>query len=611
MCGIAGEINYNLYLDKNSSVYENMSLAMKERGPDQDGMFFEPHAALVHRRLAVIDIENSRQPMTIDYRGTKYTICYNGELYNTDEIKKELASLGCVFKTRGDTEVILLAFIEWGEKCLDKFNGIFAFAVWDSKEETLFFARDPMGVKPFFYSTENGGFIFASSVPALLCHDEVSSEINLASIAEIMLIGPGRTPGISVFPKILELPRAFCGTFSRGGLQIHEYFKLKDAPHTDTFEKTVSKTRFLVRDAIERQMVSDVPIGAFLSGGLDSSIISAVAAEKMSEHGKTLDTFSVFYRDNEKYFKPSHFQPNSDDYYIDLMVKHIKSNHHEVVLDTSDLIGALYEAIDVRGLPSMADVDSSLLLFCREIKKYVTVAISGECADEIFGGYPWYRDKDIRDIEGFPWAQSTAYRAAFLAPSLRGRIDSQKYVADKYERAKALADKLPGLSPLESRMREMMRLNLDWFMQTLLIRKDSMSMYSSLEVRVPFCDKRITEYLYTVPWEYKDYEGREKGLLRLACEDLLPKEVAWRKKSPYPKTHNPAYLSALRDILSSLLADGGAPLWEIADKNQTTSLLACERSVPWYGQLMTTPQTIAYLIQINYWMKKFNVKFCE
>lgn len=585
-----------------------MSLAMKERGPDQDGMYFEPHAALLHRRLAIIDIENSRQPMTREVGGIKYTICYNGELYNTDDLKRELASMGCTFQTRGDTEVILLSFIMWGEKCLDKFNGIFAFAIWNSKNESLFFARDCMGVKPFFYSADKGSFIFASSVPALLCHDEISSEISLSSIGEIMLIGPGRTPGNAVFSQISELPRGWCGTFTENGLQIHEYFELKDAPHTDTFEETVSKVRFLVRDAIERQMVSDVPIGTFLSGGLDSSIISAIVAEKMREQGKTLDTFSVFYRDNEKYFKPSHFQPNSDDYYIDLMVKHIKSNHHEVILDTSDLIDALYDAIDVRGLPSMADVDSSLLLFCKEIKKYVSVALSGESADEIFGGYPWYRDKDIRDIEGFPWAQSTAYRASFLSSELRGRIDSQKFVHNKYELAKSLADKLPDLSPLESRMREMMRLNLDWFMQTLLMRKDSMSMYSSLEVRVPFCDRRITEYLYSVPWEYKDYEGREKGLLRLACEDLLPEQVAWRKKSPYPKTHNPMYLSALRDILSSLLADGGAPLWQIADKKQTESLLTDERSIPWYGQLMTTPQTIAYLVQINYWMKKFNVK---
>lgn len=381
MCGIAGVIDYKNPIE-DFSAYESMSLAMKERGPDRDGMYFAPCAVLIHRRLAVVDIEKSTQPMTAEHGGGKYTVVYNGELYNTAEIKAELESTGHVFLTSGDTEVVLKAFIEWGEGCLDKFNGIFAFAVWEEKSETLFFARDPMGVKPFFYSRANGGFIFASSVPALLCHGAVKSEIDLPAVLEIMLIGPGRTPGNAVFPSISELPRAFCGTFSKSSFETHEYFRLKDAPHTDTFPETLAKTRFLVCDAIERQLVSDVPVGTFLSGGLDSSIISALAAEKLREKGKSLDTFSVFYRDNEKYFKPTHFQPNSDDRYIDLMVKHINSNHHEIVLDTPRLVDALFDAIDARGLPSMADVDSSLFLFCREIKKYVTVALSGECADE-------------------------------------------------------------------------------------------------------------------------------------------------------------------------------------------------------------------------------------
>ncbi len=611
MCGIAGIIDYNKPPLEGCPVYEKMSLTLADRGPDQSGMYFSGPAALIHRRLAVIDIERSRQPMTVSYGGETYTIVYNGELYNTDEIRRELSSLGYSFKTSGDTEVILLSYIAWGEKCLSLFNGIFAFAIWMEKSESLFFARDPMGVKPFYYSLKNGAFLFASSPDTLLVHQYVSSDISLDSAAEIMLLGPGATPGATVFCDISALERGFCGVFSKNGLSLSQYFILTDEPHPDSFEGTVKNVRFLVTDAIRRQLVSDVPLGTFLSGGLDSSIISAVAAEEYRAHGKTLDTFSVYYRDNEKYFTPGHFQPNSDDHYIDVMVKHIKSNHHEIVLDTPALVSALFDSVDARCLPGMADVDSSLLLFCKEIKKHVTVALSGECADEIFGGYPWYRDKDIREYDGFPWAQSTAYREKFIAPSLKPRIDSQKYIRQKYEAAKAKCDKLPDLSPLESRMREMMTLNLDWFMQTLLTRKDVCSMYSSLEVRVPFCDKRITKYLYSVPWEFKDYEGREKGLLRLACEHLLPEEVAWRKKSPYPKTHNPSYLAALRSLLSDLLKDNGSPLWQIADKKQLTSLLTDDRSAPWYGQLMTTPQTIAYFLQLDYWMKKYNVRLKE
>lgn len=607
MCGIAGVIDYSGTLLQDKTAYDKMSDSLKERGPDQSGMYFEGAASLIHRRLAIIDIERSRQPMSAEHGGERYTIVYNGELYNTAEIRADLERAGHFFRTHGDTEVVLKSYIEWGEKCLERFNGIFAFAIWESTGERLFFARDPMGVKPFFYSVKNGAFIFASSVGAILKSGVVSPSCDINSVFEVMLIGPGRTPGNAVFSEISELARGECGFYSRSGVNIYEYFTLTDSPHTDTFPETVARVKELVYDAIERQMISDVPIGTFLSGGLDSSIISAYVAQKMREQGKTLDTFSVFYRDNEKYFTPGHFQPNSDDKYIELMVKHINSNHHEIVLDTPALVDALFEAIDFRALPSMADVDSSLLLFCREIKKHVTVALSGECADEIFGGYPWYRDKDIRDKEGFPWAQSTSYRASFLLDEINEKMDAEKFVADKYEAAKRRADRLPGLSPLEARMREMMRLNLDWFMQTLLFRKDAMSMASSLEVRVPFCDKRITKYLYSTPWEYKDYEGREKGLLRLATEELLPEEVAWRKKSPYPKTHNPSYLAALRELLGDLLKDGSAPLWQIVKKDAAATLLVTERSVPWYGQLMTTPQTIAYLLQVNHWMKKFDV----
>ncbi|MCD8048939.1 MAG: asparagine synthase (glutamine-hydrolyzing) [Clostridia bacterium] len=608
MCGIAGIIDYNSHPCRGEKYFDEMSRTLRDRGPDQDGMYFNSAACLIHRRLAVIDVENSRQPMSVCAKGDTYTIVYNGELYNTDEIKNELISLGHTFATRGDTEVVLRAYIEWGDAALNRFNGIFAFAIWREGTQELFFARDMMGVKPFYFSAARGAFLFASSPAALLKHPYVSSDIDIGSVAEIMLIGPGVTPGYGIFCDISSLPRGFCGTYSPSGLKISQYFFLKDRPHTDSFPETVEKVRFLVTDAIRRQLVSDVPVGTFLSGGLDSSIISAIAADEMKKMGKTLDTFSVFYRENEKYFKPSHFQPNSDDYYIDLMVKHIGSNHHEIVLDTPELVSALFDAVDARCYPGMADVDSSMLLLCREIKKSVTVALSGECADEIFGGYPWYRDKDIREKEGFPWAQSTAYRKGFIAPELSDMINPEEYVMQKYHAAKALSDRLPDLSPLENRMREMMTLNLDWFMQTLLTRKDVCSMYSSLEVRVPFCDKRITEYLYSTPWEYKDYEDREKGLLRLACEDMLPPEVAWRKKSPYPKTHHPAYLDALRSLLSDLLHDPSAPLWQIVNQSTAQTLISTETSTPWYGQLMTTPQTIAYLLQINYWMQKFSVR---
>ena len=607
MCSIGGEIN--IYNDVVPSEYHHaMIAALKRRGPDDDGIYSARHAVLLHSRLAVIDIDGGKQPMSCVNGGAVYTIVYNGELYNTNEIKTKLEQKGVVFNTSSDTEVVLKAYIHYGENCVNMFNGIFAFAVWNENTETLFMARDPMGVKPFFFKLDGGRLVFASELKALFKHPEIKAEIDINGISELMLIGPGRTPGCGVFKGVEELKQGHLATFGSDGLKIRKYWEVTAKSHTDNIEQTIEKVRFLITDAIERQLVSDVPIGTFLSGGLDSSIISSVAAKYFKKRGERLRTFSVTYRDNEKFFKKSHFQPNSDEMYIKIMQEYLGSDHTTVVLDTPALAKALYAAVDARDLPGMADVDSSLLLFCEEIKKHVTVALSGECADEIFCGYPWYRDENIRSAYGFPWAQSTLYRSGFLNSKYKSAIDACGYVNRLYDNYVALAPKYENDNPTDERMKEMVYLNMHWFMQTLLDRKDRMSMYSGLEVRVPFCDCRIAEYMYSVPWEFKDYKGREKGLLRKAAEGLLPDEVLWRKKSPYPKTHNPSYLAAVSEILVDILDDKNSPIFEIADYDAVKGLLVTERSEPWYGQLMTTPQTIAYIIQLNYWLEKFDVK---
>lgn len=606
MCGIAGEVSYAYSVVKNKSSFLKMQKVLTPRGPDQKGIYIKENAALIHSRLCVIDIENGKQPMTEVYEGKEYAIVYNGELYNTDEIRNELKICGYSFKSHSDTEVVLKSYIEWKDKCVEKFNGIFAFAVWDNEENKLFFARDRIGVKPLFYTVKNESFIFGSEIKALLVHNDVEPIINENSIAEIMFIGPGRTPGCGVFKDISEVKPACCGYYSKDGIKIRKYWTLRDKEHKDTFEETVEKVRFLVTDAITRQLVSDVEVGTFLSGGLDSSIISSIANTHFKNHGKTLKTFSVTYEDNDVYFKKSKFQPNSDTEYIKIMKNYLNCEHHLITIRNEDLAKALLDAVDARDLPGMSDVDSSLLLFCKEIKKHCTVALSGECADEIFGGYPWYRDKTIRMINGFPWAQSTLYRKSFLRDDIK-LPDAEDFVHSRYIDTLINTSKAENLSADESRMKEMMKLNLDWFMQTLLDRKDRMSMYNALEVRVPFCDYRIAEYLYSVPWEFKDYKSYEKGLLREAVSGILPDEVLWRKKSPYPKTHNPVYLKLVSQMLTDVISNPNSPLLTFVKKDELEKLLHTEKSEPWYGQLMTTPQTIAYFVQINYWLEKYNI----
>ena len=615
MCAIGGILGFgNDYLkivgDKSARA-EAMIRALKRRGPDSDGVYDRGGVLMIHTRLAVIDPENGAQPMIMRREGGELALVYNGELYNTGELRRELISLGHEFSTASDTEVVLHSFAEWGADCVKRFNGIFAFAVWDSAAGELFLARDRAGVKPLFFSLRDGVLYFASEIKGLFAAG-VPARLGAEGVREIMLIGPARTCGCGVFEGVEELRPAECAFFGKGGMRRMNYWDMSDGgtePVDVPFEEARDRAADLVIDAILRQTVSDVPLCTFLSGGLDSSLISSVTSRRFAEEGKKLHTFSVEYRDNGKYFRAGRFQPDADDEYIEEMVRYLGTEHHRVVIDTPELVEALYTATEARDLPGMADVDSSLLLFCKAVRGFSTVALSGECADEIFGGYPWYRDPGIRMKEGFPWSQSTAYRASLLRGEYLEGCAPERYVAEKYLSTCAKVTEICP-DPLEKRMREMMRLNTDWFMQTLLDRKDRMSMYWGLEVRVPFCDHRIMEYLYRVPWGYKDHRGREKGLLREAAggRGLLPGKVLWRKKSPYPKTHNPSYEAAVRARLAEELSQTDCPVLRILRRSEIEKLMKHGQHTAWYGQLMNDPQIMAYIIQINHWLRTYNVE---
>lgn len=603
MCAIAGILG----MEAREAVLQKMLKTMSRRGPDGNGVWQREDCALLHARLAIIDPEGGRQPMVLSWNRETYVLIYNGELYNTEEIRRELKKEGHKFTGHSDTEVVLHAYARWGADCLERFNGIFAFAVWEEGRKRLFLARDRIGVKPLFYMLHKGGLLFASEMKTILTYPTVKAQLDESGAAQLILLGPGRLPGSGVFQGIRELEPGCCAYYSQGYLSEQRYWKLRDREHRDTFEETAEKVRFLVTDAIRRQMVSDVPIGTFLSGGLDSSIISAVCAGEMAKRGERLNTFSVDYENNQLYFQSNKFQPNSDDAFIDLMEETLGTEHHATVLSPDALVDALEAATIARDLPGMADVDFSLLAFCADVRREVKAALSGECADEIFGGYPWYRDPQVRALEGFPWAQNTAQRASILSPAVTDKIEAQSFVMDAYTATCRESDILPGISPEEKRMKEMVNLNFRWFMQTLLDRKDRMSMYQSLEVRVPFCDYRIAEYLYGVPWEYKDHRGREKGLLRYAMEGILPDAVRYRKKSPYPKTFHPRYTQLISQRLDTLLQQD-SPLFHVLSREGIKALVSQESQWPWYGQLMRRPQTMAYFLQLDFWLRHYQVE---
>ena len=603
MCAIAGILD--LYAD--DGIIDAMLRTMQRRGPDGKGHYTAGQKHLLHTRLSIVDPSGGAQPMVLDQGQERYVITYNGELYNTEEIRQELLRLGHTFYGYSDTEVVLHAYAQWKAEALEKCNGIFAFCILEEHSGKVFLARDRIGVKPLFYMAHRGGLIFASEIKTILAYPTVEAKLDEEGAAQILLLGPGRTPGSGVLRNMREIEPGCYAEYEKGRMRIHRYWKLRDREHTDSFDDTVQIVGDLVKDAITRQLVSDVPVGTFLSGGLDSSIICAVTARQMDLRNERLHTFSVDYADNDRYFTPGKFQPNSDTEYIRQMQSVLDSDHHWTVLTPEDLIESITAATIARDLPGMADVDASLLAFCGQIRPYVKVALSGECADEIFGGYPWYRDANVRAVNGFPWAQTTRQRSEFMHPRLLEAIDPEEFIQSRYRQTISESDILPGTDEKERRMKEMVNLNFRWFMQTLLDRKDRMSMYHGLEVRVPFCDYRIADYLYGVPWEYKEYKGYEKGLLRQAVQTLLPQSVLYRKKSPYPKTHDPRYLSLASGLLERLLENKNAPIFAIVNRSALEHLLHQDFPWPWYGQLMRRPQTIVYMLQINTWLEQYGV----
>ncbi|MDN4070870.1 asparagine synthase (glutamine-hydrolyzing) [Paenibacillus vini] len=611
MCGITGFIEWNRDLTTESNLVQSMTSCLEKRGPDAQGTWISGPCAFGHRRLSVMDPENGAQPMIIQEEGATYTIVYNGEIYNAPELKDELRRRGRTFRTHCDTEVLLQAYIEWGPDCVYRLNGIFAFAVWDSTREHVFFARDRLGVKPLFYSEINETLIFASEPKSILQHPKMEAVIGPEGLAEIFVVGPARTPGHGIYRNMHELRPGHVMIFSRAGLRSYAYWKLEAEPHADSVDETAANIRTLLQDTMERQLLSDVPVCTLLSGGLDSSALTALAVDYYRRTGQgQVHTYSVDYVDNDKYFQAHSYQPGADAPWIKRMVEELGTEHHWISFDTPELIGALPDSTLARDLPGMADVDASLLLFCREIKKGATVAISGEAADEVFGGYPWFHREELLSSGTFPWSVATDLRAGLLSPEIRDWIAPERYVADRYSQAVAEVPHLEGETPEQARMRTMSYLNITRFMPTLLDRKDRMSMAAGLEVRVPFCDHRLVQYVWNVPWEIKSTGDREKGILRKALEGILPDDVLYRKKSPYPKTHNPAYLDAVRGQVLAILDDPSSPILPLVDATRIREIAASPESsthLPWFGQLMSGPQLFAYLAQVNQWLTTYRV----
>lgn len=609
MCGIVGFVNYKKDVPNYKNVLNNMLQTLSYRGPDEEGSYINNYVCLGHKRLIVLDPKGGKQPMVEKYSFGEYVIVYNGQIYNTKELKETLLENGFSFNGYSDTEVLLKSYIHYKSDVVNHLNGIFSFAIWNTQTQELFLARDHFGIKPLFYTQFNNSFIFASELKAIFEYPGVQKVLDSQGVSELFGIGPANTPGITVYKDIFEIKPGHFAIYNQSGLHIEKYWELKTKPHLEDFESTCSTLKNLLEDSISRQLHSDMPICTFLSGGLDSSILSYyISNYRKNNNLPPLDTYSVDYVDNDKNFVKSDFQPNSDNYYINLMTDNIYSNHHTVMLDTPDLATALEYALIARDVPGMADVDSSLYLFCKEVKKEKTVTLMGECADEIFGGYPWFFRDDALNSGTFPWSIAIDERQHILNSDISKKVNLKDYIDLRYNQTLANVKILDNDSYETSQKRKISYLTIKWFMNTLLVRADRMSMANGFEIRVPFCDYRLAEYMYNVPWEMKAYKGREKGLLRHIMKGVLPDEIVERKKSPYPKTHNPTYLHTVKTMLTNIMKDNDSPINYLLNRDYILEILNTDGAAfsrPWFGQLMTGPQLMAYLCQVNMWLEKY------
>lgn len=614
MCGIAGFCNPYQDLEteafKWSSTLERMNHVQKHRGPNEDGTLLTKHCGLAQVRLSIIDLKTGHQPMTRTWQGKTCSIAYNGEIYNMHTLKKELELHGFSFQTTSDTEVILAGYLLYGTSFFPKLNGIFSFAIWDCWNETLILCRDALGVKPLFFTLRENFLIFSSEIKGIFEFPGISPELDTQSLCEIFALGPAKTSGSGVFRNILELKPGHYIQWGYDGWHQEAWWKLKSHLHTDSTEETVEKTRELLLSAIKGQMLSDIPISTFLSGGVDSSLVTAICSKELEKKGKQLTTFSFDFEGNNQYFQSNDFQPTQDRHWVDIMVNQFHTNHHYLECNNQSMADFLYRAVDARDLPCMADVESSMLYFCSLVKDYNQVTLTGECADEIFGGYPWFHKKEALEQDCFPWSPSMEPRKALLKDEILYLLPLEEYAKDAYLNTIHETPKLEGESKIEARRREISYLNLRWFMQTLLDRMDRTSMHCGLEARVPFADPRIVQYLWNVPWELKCLDHQAKGLLRRASKGILPDEVLYRRKNPYPKTYNPGYETLINQRLSDILNDTSSPIHQLIDAKKVRQFLKTKSDYgkPWYGQLMAGPQMTAYLLQINYWLKTYHIR---
>lgn len=607
MCGIVGWVDFDRDLREWRATIEAITETMRRRGPDDGGAWIAPHVGLGHRRLAVIDIAGGKQPMIAPhpdpFRGPTVLV-HSGEIYNFRELREELVGLGHAFDTRSDTEVLLRSYQEWGTACVDRFNGMFAFAIWDSSRECLFMARDRVGVKPLYYFPTPHGVLFASEPKGIMANPlftPVVEEDSLPILLNARLGLPGETP----LRGLREVPPGYVVVVDRRGCHEQPYWRLTSVEHTDDLDATAEHIRGLLEDIVRKQLVADVPLSSMLSGGLDSTLLSALAAKEFGAQGhEALRTYCVEFTEDDKHFKPTELRPEIDAPYAMIAAEHIGSDHVRVPLGTEELVAALPAARQARDLPSLGQFDTSMYLLFAKMREHSTVALSAEAADEFFGGYPWYHDEELVQADTFPWLGGAPRLADCLAPDIRARVRPADAEKDRYQTLRAQVPTLPGENARDARMREVLFFSMQRPLLYLLERKDRMSMAVGLEVRVPYCDHRLVEYAWNIPWEMKVADGRGKSPLRMAARGIVPEQTLTRPKSAYPGTHDPAYEKDVMRYIDKMLDDRSSPLFGALDAVRIREIRdGADTTMTW----LNSAHLMLPLLEIDIWMREYGV----
>ena len=603
MSKIIGALSFKNDLRLKENMLNSMLDSLKSRGDKNKEI-----KTYLNNEVCVLGEEGSFYKYK--FNQYEYVISLDGFIFNKEELKEELKENGFDFNTSLDSEVIIKLFIAYGERMFEKLNGVYSFVLFDGKNKCIYLVKDVFGIKPLYYTKVNDMFLVSSEIKGILGSKIIKPVLDKRGLEEFISLSPDHINGNTLYKNIYELKNAsflkiskIDGSSLGFDIKEHTYWKIREYEHTNSLDETAKKVRDLIDESIYNNVSLNKNVGAMLSGGLDSSILVWIVSKMYKDVNKeSFRTFSVKYKDNNKHFVKNDFEQSEDDKYIKLMVDKLSLNHTEIEIDTPELFETLEESLLARDMPGMADIDSSLYVFSKRIKESVDTVISGECSDEIFGGYPWYFKETTFD--NFPWSNAIVERQSLLNKSIR-----DKFNINVKDIIKKLCDyELNGISDI---YKKKTYLTMNYFMQTLIDRSDRMCAHNNLNIVVPFCDKKIAEYMWNVPWEMKALGGREKGLLRYVYKDILPEEIVYRKKSPYPKTFNPSYMLKVKDKLLEILNDDTSKIHNLFDKEFILNLVLNDKEdfkTPWFGQLMRKPQFMAYIITVNMWLEKYNVE---